>query len=214
MTRRLLAGAIVALIPALAGCEAGQNAPALNFHPAANGAYQTQGGVTINNAFVLGPAMGQSLSAGSDAGLFLSMYSSSGDQLDSVSAPGSAASVTLTDGPVNLPASSSVNLTGPGPEIVLHDLSKSLSGGQDITLKLNFANSGQATVQVPVVPHAYAYSTYDQPPAPAPSPTQTASTTATTHHKKKHHASATATASPGATTTALPTATPTPSATS
>lgn len=216
MTRRLLAGAIVALIPALAGCEAGLDAPTQEFHPAANGAYATVGSVTVNNAFVLGPAMNDSLSAGDDAGLFLSMYSASGDQLDSISAPGSAGSVQLTDGPVNLPANASVNLTGPGPRIVLHDLSKSLSGGQTVTLVLTFATAGQLTLHVPVQPQANAYATYNQPPVSAPtdtaSPGATASTTAK-HHKKKHHhpaTSATATATADATATPNPTPSATP----
>jgi copper(I)-binding protein len=206
MTRRLLAGAIVVLIPALAGCEAGLNAPTSQFHPAANGGYQTQGDVTINNAFVLGAPLNQTLPAGSDAGVFLAMYSTGGDQLTSISAPGYAASVTLANGPVTLQADSSVNLTGPSPEIVLNDLSQPLTGGQDITLNLDFTNVGEVTVSVPVQAQADAYATYAQPASPSPSPaasstasataspTTTASTTATRH--KHSHASATASPSP------------------
>jgi copper(I)-binding protein len=215
-TRRLMAGAIVALIPVLAGCEAGLNAPTSQFHPAANGAYNTTGDVAINNAFVLGAPMSQMLPAGSDAGLFLALYSTSasGDQLMSVSAPGVAASVKLTDGPVSIPGSSSVNLTGPSPEIVLTDLKKPLSAGQDISLDFTFAGSGTVSLQVPVQPQANAYATYVQPPSPAPSPTatatgsptSTASTTAT-HHKKKH-ASASGTATPSASVSPTPSVTP------
>jgi copper(I)-binding protein len=201
MTRRLLACAIVGLIPVLAGCEAGLNAPTVDFHPAAFGAYATSGGVTVSNAFVLGPAVNQSLSAGSDASMFLSITSSGGDQLEQITTS-AAASVTLSGSPVGIPAGSSVNLTGPSPRIVLRDLSAPLSGGQDITVTLYFATAGQVQVQVPVQPHAYAYSTYDQPPpAPAPNATGTASTTVAlsgTHHKKHH---------------AVPTASPTPSVT-
>jgi copper(I)-binding protein len=220
-TRRLMAGAIVALIPVLAGCEAGLNAPTSEFHPAANGAYNTTGDVAINNAFVLGAPMGQTLPAGSDAGLFLALYSTSpnGDQLTSVNATGVAASVKLTDGPVSIPGSTSVNLTGPSPEIVLTDLKEPLSAGQDISLEFTFANSGtvalQVTLQVPVQPQANAYATYVQPPSPAPSPpataaataspTTTASTTAT-HHKKHAHASATA--SPSVSASPTPSVTP------
>jgi hypothetical protein len=219
MTRRLLAGAIVALIPALAGCEAGLDAPTSAFHPAANGAYETAGTITINNAFVLGSALNQSLPAGSDAGLFLSIYSANGDQLQSASAVGMAASVKLTDGAVNIPSGGSVNLTGPRPEIVLHNLSEPLAAGQVVTLVLDFATVGYVTVHAPVQPQAYAYSTYAQPtlPAPSASPTTTASTTATHHKKKKKHphASATPTApgSDASTITATDTASPTPSAT-
>ena len=174
MTRRLMAGAIIALIPVLAGCEAGLDAPTSDFHPAANGAYQTQGGVTINNAFILGAPLNQSLPAGSDAGLFLAMYSTKGDQLESVTASG-AASVKLIDGPVSIPAATSVNLFKPSPEIVLTGLTAPLSGGGIVDVTLVFANAGNITVDVPVQPQAYSYATFDQPPPPAPSPTASAS---------------------------------------
>jgi copper(I)-binding protein len=208
MTRRLLAGAIVALIPALAGCEAGLDAPTLQFHPAANGGYQTAGDVTINNAFVLGAGLNQSLPAGSDAGVFLAIYSQNGDHLESVSAPGVAASVKLENGPVDVAAGSSVNLTGPTPEIVLTDLSAPLAGGQTITLDLDFATAGAFAIQVPIQPQAYAYATYNQPPTPTPTPTASSTgtvspsataTTSKTHHKRAHAgASATPTPSPSA----------------
>ena len=45
-------------VPALAGCEAGFNAPTLTFHPAAFGGYATQDGIMIDNAFVLGSTTG------------------------------------------------------------------------------------------------------------------------------------------------------------
>ena len=49
--RRFLIGALALLIPVLAGCEAGNNAPTLEFHPAAAGAYGTAGAVTVDNAW-------------------------------------------------------------------------------------------------------------------------------------------------------------------
>ena len=52
--RRLLFGVLAVLVPALAGCEAGLNAPTLEFHPAAFGAYADKNGISISNAFVLG----------------------------------------------------------------------------------------------------------------------------------------------------------------
>jgi len=58
--RRLLFGAVAVLIPVLAGCEAGLNAPTLNYHPASNGISVVKDGITIDNAFVLGPALGSS----------------------------------------------------------------------------------------------------------------------------------------------------------
>ena len=55
LNRRLLLGAIAVLVPALAGCEAGLDAPTLEFHPASGGVSITQNGITLDNVFVLGP---------------------------------------------------------------------------------------------------------------------------------------------------------------
>jgi copper(I)-binding protein len=212
-----LAGAIAILIPALAGCEAGLNAPTLQYHPAAFGAYATPSsstgaGITISNAFVLGPPVNQQLPAGSDAGVFMSLSSNSpnGDQLTKVTAEG-AASATIQGGTVDLPANQPVNLTGPAPRIVLNNLTASLNGGSTITLQLTFANAAPVDITVPIEPQAYAYATYDQPAVPAPTPSDTAtgagatpSTGATSSagttavHKHHAHASATPTPSPSA----------------
>ena len=72
-TRRLLVGAIAILIPALAGCEAGLNAPTLQYHPASNGVSTTVNGIELDNVFVLGPQLNQTLPAGGQAGLFLAL---------------------------------------------------------------------------------------------------------------------------------------------
>jgi copper(I)-binding protein len=200
----LLIGALA--IPAVTGCEAGLNAPTLAFHPAAagNGATSSNGNVVISNAFILGPALGQQLQAGSDAGLFVSISSASGDQLTGVSAQG-AASVKIDGGSVNVPANGAANLTGPAPHLVLTDLSAPLSGGQTINVTFTFAGAGPVTLAVPVQPHAYDYTTY-QPPvaAPSPSPSSTASLASKTHKKKKK-AAATATATASATASPTPT---------
>ncbi len=104
--RRLLIGALALLIPVLAGCEAGNNAPTLEFHPAANGAYGTADPVTVDNAFILGGQNNTLLASGSSASMFLYLYNSSGsaDKLTSVSAPGTATSVQITGGSVTVPA--------------------------------------------------------------------------------------------------------------
>jgi len=204
-----LAGAIAILIPVLAGCEAGLNAPTLEYHQAAFGAYATPtsssgAGITVSNAFVLGPPVNQQLPAGSNAGVFLSLSSNSpnGDQLTKVTADG-AASVTIQGGQVKLPANQSVNLTGPAPRIVLNDLSAPLGGGSTITLQLTFANAAPVDITVPIEPQAYAYATYDQPAVPAPTPSDTATGTGATPsagttavHKHHAHGSASATPTP------------------
>ena len=62
-TRRLLVGAIAMLVPALAGCEAGLNAPTLQYHSASSGTSTTINGIELDNVFVLGPSLNQTLPA-------------------------------------------------------------------------------------------------------------------------------------------------------
>jgi copper(I)-binding protein len=186
-TRCLLFGAIALLVPALAGCEAGLNAPTLKFHQASSGTTTTVGGITIDDAFVLGPAPGSVLPAGGQAGVFLSLFAQNGDRLLSATAPGAANSVHLAHGPVTLPAQTLVDLSGPQPHVVLTGLTSPLSGGETIQLELVFSNEGVVPLAVPVEPAVYDYATYSPPPTH----------TATGKHKAKPSASASA--SPSAT---------------
>jgi copper(I)-binding protein len=169
----MLIGAAALLMSALAGCEAGADAPTLNFHPAAGGAQTAApNDITITNAFVLGPESGSTLPAGSSASVFLALYNggSSADTLTSMSSP-QAASVTIEGGPVALPPGASANLTGPEPKVVLSGLKEPLTGGEDITISLTFANAGSVqSFTVPVEPHSYYYSAYSQPPAATATP--------------------------------------------
>ncbi len=192
--RRMLLGVLAVLVPALAGCEAGLNAPTLEFHPAAFGAYADKNGISIANAFVLGPSLNGPAVAGGRAGVFLSITAANGDRLTSASAPGTALAAKITGGSVNLPAQVPVDLTGPVPKVVLVALANPPQGGETVTLKLTFAEAGTVTMAVPVEPQAYQYSTFSPPPTPAPPPA------------KKANPSASASASGSAT----PTATATP----
>jgi hypothetical protein len=185
--RRLLFGAIALLVPALAGCEAGLNAPTLEFHAATNGISVIKGGINIDNAFVLGPGLNATLPVGGSAGVFVALLSQTSDTLESVSAPGTASSATITGGPVDLAPQALVNLDGPAPQIVLSGLTTPLAGGETIKLVLTFATVGAVTLQVPVEPRADSYATYSPPAIATPSASPTAS------------ASGTATASPSAT---------------
>jgi copper(I)-binding protein len=193
--RRLLFGAIALLVPALAGCEAGLNAPTLEYHQSSSGVSVIENGINIDNAFVLGPELNATLPVGGRAGMFVALQSANGDRLVSVSAPGTASSVQITGAPVELPSQSLVDLQGPSPEIVLSGLTKPLVGGETIQLDFLFATAGVITLQVPVEPQAYTYATYSPPPIP----------TATPSPKAK--------ATPGASASASGTATPSPSAT-
>ena len=202
--RPLLFGALAVLASALAGCEAGYNAPTLEYHPAGFGAYASKNGVSISNAFVLGPSPSGPEVAGGRAGLFLSITSQDGDKLVSASAPGVASSVLIAGGSVRVPAvGPPADLTGPVPSVVLTGLANPLRGGQLVTVNLTFAEAGTITMTVPVQPKAYEYATFSPPPTPSP--------TATRKKAKANpsaSASASGSASPGS--TASPTATPSP----
>ena len=176
--RRLLFGAIAVLIPVLAGCEAGQDAPTLAFHPASNGVSVIKDGITIDNVFVLGPELGGTLKTGGRASLFAAISAENGDRLESVDAPGFASAVQVAGGTINLPAQGLADLQGPAPQLVLTGLTHDLQGGATIQVVFNFAEAGPIRLSVPVEPRAYDYATYSPPAIPK----------ATTSAKKKHPA--------------------------
>jgi copper(I)-binding protein len=191
---RLLVLAIAALM--LTACEAGNNAPTTQWHPPTAGTDKMVGDVSITNAFVLGAPIGRTVPAGGSASVFLALSNTgSPDKLLSISAPGTARSVTLPGGSVSIASQKVVLLTGPGPEVILNDLSRPLAGGSTVRLVLNFENAGtNVSLTVPVMPRASFYSTL-LPPKPSPSAAATR-----------------AAASPSATPTPTRTATPSPSA--
>jgi copper(I)-binding protein len=200
-SRRLALVAAAALIPVLAGCEAGNNAPTLAFHPPTETAATTVGDLAIRNVFVLGAPLGQSLTAGQSAGLFLALvgtYGGAPDKLLSISAPGTAASVTL---PANITVAYGhpVFLSGPQPQVVLTNLTRTITSGSTIRVVLTFQKAGPITMLVPVFARAAHYVTY-APPQPVVTPTVTVT--------PRHRAHARATPSPSPSATPSPTATP------
>jgi copper(I)-binding protein len=178
------AGALALLIPAVAGCEAGNDAPTLEFHAASFGAQTVFNGIKITNAFVLGAPAGATVPTGSSAGLFVSLYNggTASDTLLSVKA-GGAASVSLPGGTVALPVNATpVNLTGPQPEVVLQNLSAALRGGSSIPVVFDFQHAGSVTLQVPVEAQSFQWATFSPPAAGAsatPSSSGSASASAT-----------------------------------
>jgi copper(I)-binding protein len=193
--RRLLVLAIAALIPALAGCEAGNNAPTQEWHQPTDGSGTLHNEISIRNVFVLGAAIGSTIKAGGSAGVFLALINNgSADRLVKITAPGTAKSVTLPGGSVSLASQHAVLLTGPAPKVVLDGLTRPLTGGSSVLLRLTFQNASTVSLTVPVMPRAQYYSTFS-PPSPTPRPAPTT---------KAKHKSATPT----------PSATPSPSASS
>jgi copper(I)-binding protein len=202
LPRRLALVAVAALIPVLAGCEAGDNAPTLAFHYPTDAAGIAENGLSIRNVFVLGPPLGKNLQKGQSASLFLSIINEgTPDKLIKITAPGTSASVTLPSGGVPVMLNRPVFFSGPKPQLVLEDLTRSIRNGSDVRLILTFAKAGPVTLVVPVAPRAASFATY-APPAPSPTPTTTA-----TSKGKGHHASG----SPSPTTTPGSTASPSPS---
>jgi len=169
------AGALALLVPAIAGCEAGNGAPTLEFHAASAGTQTIVNGIRITNVFVLGAPSGSTLPSGSSASLFLALFNdgNTADTLESASAVG-AASVTLDGAPLALPSETPVNLTGPQPSAVLSNLSAPLASGGYIPVTLQFKNAGPVTLQVPVEPQSYYWSSFS--PAPSAAPTGAAPT--------------------------------------
>ncbi len=199
---RLIVVAIAALVPLLAGCEAGNNAATNNWHQPTEGADKTVGSISISNVFVLGPAIGGQLDPGQSAGLFFGIVNSGPkDTLVSVSAPGTATSVTLPRGSVSLGTDQPVLLTGPTPKAILNGLTRPLAGSTFIRVVMTFQKAGPVTLLVPVVPDARFFATMSPPP-PTPTPTV-----------KKHKRAHSATPSPGTTGTPAPGATPAPTPT-
>lgn len=166
--RRILIAAAAALIPMIAGCEAGTSAPSLHWHQPTDGTSHQAGDITISNAFVLGAPIGAALLRGENAGLFLGLSNiGSPDRLVGVSAPGVARSVLLPGNQIPLNTQQLVLLTGPRPQVILQHLLRPLTGGSVVRIILTFAVAGQVTIKVPVMPRAQYYTTL----SPAPSPT-------------------------------------------
>jgi copper(I)-binding protein len=193
LPRRMLIAAAAALIPVLAGCEAGNNAPTLNWHHPTDGAEAVIGSIAIRDVFVLGAPANGSLAAGTSAGLFLALVNSGHpDTLISVTAPGAAKSVVLPGGLVRLATDQAVLLNGPQPKVTLDGLTRSLPGGTFIHVTLTFQNAGSQTLNVPVMPQGQAYATF------SPAPTPTPSATAAIKKARRHPGSATPTPTPTA----------------
>ncbi len=189
--------AAAALIPVLAGCEAGNGAPTQQWHQPTPGESTQAGNLAIANVFVLGPSSG-SLQPGQSASLYLAVGNQGApDRLLGITAPGTATKVTLIGGPVSLPSQHVALLSGPAPKAVLSGLTRPLAAGQSVKLTLTFQNAGSVHLNVPVMPRAEYYSAYSPAPTPTPTPSSPAR-----KHGNKHHGG-----------TASPSASPTPSAT-
>jgi hypothetical protein len=214
LPRRLVLVAAALLIPVVAGCEAGNNAPTLQFHyptdtagfPPDTAGSTAMGNLAIRNVFILGAPIGQELRTGQSASLFLAIVNDGPpDKLISITAPGNATAVSLPVGGVPVLNGRPVFLSGPKPQLVLVGLTRNIVSGSSIRLNLTFQHAGTFTLEAPVMPHAVHYKTY-APPQPtqttsvAPSLSASPSSTPTPAATPKSHGSASP--SPHATRTA------------
>jgi len=171
--RALAVVAAAVLAPAIAGCEAGFNAPTQRWHqPAAGASTVVNNAIRINNVFLLGAPPAFTLVRGGSAGLFLALENSGPpDRLISVTAPGTAVAVQMPAGGVQLGTQQQVLLTGPAPQVVLRRLIRSVNGGQHILVVLHFLRAGRVPMIVPVMPRAQWFATFSPaPPLISPSP--------------------------------------------
>ena len=179
--RALAVVAAAVLAPAIAGCEAGFNAPTQRWHqPAAGASTVVNNVIRINNVFLLGAPPAFTLVRGGSAGLFLALENSGPpDRLLSVTAPGTAVAVQMPAGGVLLGTQQQVLLTGPAPQVILRRLIRSVNGGQHILVVLHFLRAGRVPMTVPVMPRAQWFATFSPAPpliSPSPSPTGTGGT--------------------------------------
>ena len=210
LPRRLALVAAAALIPVLAGCEAGNNAPTLAFHYPTDAAGTSVGNLAIRNVFILGAPLGRDIARGQSASMFLSLVNNGApDALTSITAPGTALSVTL---PASVPVVTGhpVFFTGPRPQVVLVHLTRPLVSGTTIKMVLTFAKAGPIPLFVPVFARAAHYVTY----AP-PQPTSSAALATAAAKRRRGHAgisaSPSASTTPGTGASTAPSPSPSPS---
>jgi copper(I)-binding protein len=172
--RGALIAAAAALIPAIAGCEAGLNAPTQEWHQPTPGA----SAIVDNTMRVI------KLPVGASAGVFFALNNGGAfDRLISITAPGSSSLVRVPVGGITIGRDQSLLFTGPAPRVLLQGLTRTLHGGQYVRMNLNFQNAGHVTMLVPVMPRAAFYVTYSPAPhlavtpaaTPVPTPTPSAS---------------------------------------
>jgi copper(I)-binding protein len=192
--RRLFAvAALLAAAPVLAACGAGEDANLAQPYSPTEAAHATKNGITITQAFVLGPDSGATIAPGSAAPLYLTMVNGNptADQLIGITTDAQMATSAKAAQAITLPPGVLVNTGNPSPQIVLDGTKTALYGGESTRLTLRFQNAGEIMMDVPVITRSREFDSL--PPAPSPSPSTAAST------------SASATPAPSASTSASPT---------
>jgi hypothetical protein len=186
----LLVSAVAVLVALLAGCEAGDGAPTLEFHPPTDSSTFDAGNIAIRNVFVLGAPLGSKLRVGETASVFFSLVNNgTPDRLTAISAPGYATSVHLPAGGIAVVPGKPVYISGPQTVAYLAGLTRTITSGSNLQLNFFFKKEGEVSFQVPVFARVLQYATF----AAAPSPTASAGGG---HSKAKASASPSVTPSP------------------
>jgi copper(I)-binding protein len=168
--------------------------------------------IQIRNLFVLGPAENATLPAGGSAPVYATLIDSATDgqpdRLIAVSSSVSGQPTALPGGGLELPVGQAVSLNGSNgtPQAVLTGLTKTLSGGEDIELAMQFQRAGVVNVTVPVVPQSGDFQTYPAAPravastpaaaSPTTSPKTTSTVTPAAKKRKKTNKSPTPSPTP------------------
>lgn len=175
--RVLAVAALLAVAPALGACGAGFDANLAQPYTPTEAAEASQNGITVAQAFILGPESGQTLAAGSAAPLYLTMVNdnATADQLSGISIDPQFAETARTSTTISLPPKVLVKSANPEPQITVENLKKPLRGGENVRLTLQFQNAGAITMNVPVIARSREFATYQ----PAPNSTQGAEATPT-----------------------------------
>ncbi|GAA3135124.1 copper chaperone PCu(A)C [Streptosporangium carneum] len=194
----IAAAAFLAAAPVLAGCGAGfdaiTNQPYTPTEALSVSADKAKG-IDISQAFFLGPDSGSQLAAGAATPLYLSLVNTNkdADRLVGVGVDPALGTAKIAS-PVDLPVQQRVGVGKPTPAIVIEGLKKPLSGGESISVQLQFAKAGVVPLTVPVITRSREFKDLPQAPGASPAPSATATSEATATPE------ATATASPSAST--------------
>lgn len=163
-SRRLRALALATLIAVVGtGCAAGGAA-----EPTArsDGDNATVNGVQLRNIFILGPPPGQAARSGGAVPLYMWVLNESGhpDRLVSAAAVGTARSLRIPGGAIDLPVGELVHPQSRAQRLVLRGLLHPLRAGEAVRVTFEFERAGAIDVTVPVMPYANFYTTYPAAP--------------------------------------------------
>lgn len=170
------AAAFLAAVPALAGCGVGFDANTIKPYAPTEATAVTSKGIAISQAFLLGPEPGGQLAPGENAPLYMAITNTNEgtDTLVGATTEGDIGKVKI-ESPIQLPQNTLVHTRGEsgGPaRVVIEKLYRVLTGGEYVTVNLQFNNAGVVPISVPVIPRSREFATF--PPAPASAEEETA----------------------------------------